>query len=90
MNHDDYEKLRHPENFSLTALIKLSKLRRKIAEHGYEFFNLKEGEAILLLEAARVLNCQESKNLARQFMDLVGVNDKEPALPDSQAVKQPA
>ncbi len=90
MNTNDYEKLRHPENFSLTALIKLSKLRRKVAEHGYEFFNLKEGEAILLLEAAQVINCPESKDLAQQFLDLIGVNNSDNTAVDRQHAKQVA
>lgn len=90
MNAADYEKLKHTEDFSLAALVKLSKLRRKVAEHGYEFLNLKEGEIILLLEAARVINCQESADLARQFLELVGICSQESAPARRQYGKQPA
>jgi hypothetical protein len=74
---DDYEKLRNPNGFSLKALIALSKLRRKVAEYGYEFFNLKEGEAVLLLEAARLTNNSEAMNLATQFLDSIGIDNSE-------------
>ena len=77
MHSNYYEKLKHPEAFSLTALVTLSKLRRKVTEHGYDFFNLKEGEAILLLEAARVIDCDESKELAHRFLSLIGVTTDE-------------
>lgn len=77
MHREDYEKLKHPENFSLTALLKLSKLRRKLSEYGYEFFGLKEGEIILLLETARLLDCTEAKTLAGQFLQQVGVQHNE-------------
>ncbi|MBN1377720.1 MAG: hypothetical protein JXA04_00635 [Gammaproteobacteria bacterium] len=90
MDNEDYEKLRHPENFSLTALVKLSKLRRKVAEHGYEFFNLKEGEIILLLEAARLISCEETRDLAQQFMNLIGVKDKSFASQSPQSTEQNA
>ena len=90
MDNEDYEKLRHPEDFSLAALVKLSKLRRKVAEHGYEFFNLKEGEIILLLEAARLISCEETRDLAQQFVNLIGVKDKGFASQISQSAKQDA
>lgn len=90
MNAADYEKLKHPEDFSLAALVKLSKLRRKVAEHGYEFLNLKEGEIVLLLEAARLINCRESAELADQFLELIGIFSQKPDPASRQYHKQTA
>lgn len=72
----DYEKLQHPENFSLSAMVKLSQMRRRLAKNGYEFLNIgKSGETILLIEAARATECLQTKLLARHFLKLVNMYD---------------
>lgn len=73
----DYEKLQHPEKFPLSAMIKLSQLRRRLSKKGYEFLHIKEGEAILLIEAARAIDCLKTKLLAQHFLKLMCIYDDE-------------
>lgn len=82
LSKEDYEKLARPENLPLQALVKLSQLRRRVSESGYRFDHIKTGEAILLLEAARVIDCEETRSLARQLLQTVGAYDSDLRPPD--------
>lgn len=77
MNPQIHEKLVNLSNYSHSAVMILSKLRRTVAAKGYEFDLTQKGCPILLIEAARILDCETSRQLARNLLSEMGISSNE-------------
>lgn len=77
MNPQIHEKLVNLSNYSHSAVMILSKLRRTVAAKGYDFDLAQKGCPILLIEAARVLDCETSRQLAITLLTEIGISSKE-------------
>lgn len=77
MTPEEHARLNNVSDYPQSALIKVSRLRRLIAENGYGIDLLQKGSPILLIEAARVTNCLKSKRLAAELLLEIGIHDSE-------------
>jgi hypothetical protein len=77
MTSEEHARLNNVSEYSQSALIKVSRLRRLIAENGYGVELLQKGSPVLLIEAARVINCMQSKRLAAELLLEIGIHDSE-------------
>ncbi len=77
MTPEQHARLNNMSDYPQSALIKVSRLRRLIAENGYGIDLLQKGSPILLIEAARVINCLKSKRLAAELLLEMGILDSE-------------
>jgi hypothetical protein len=77
MTLEEHARLNNMSDYPQSALIKVSRLRRLIAEKGYGIELLQKGSPILLIEAARVINCVQSKRLAAELLLEIGIHDSE-------------
>jgi hypothetical protein len=77
MTPEEHARLNNMSDYPQSALIKVSRLRRLVAESGYGFDLCQKGSPILLIEAARVINCLKSKQLAGELLQEIGIHDSE-------------
>jgi hypothetical protein len=77
MTPEEHARLNNVSDYPQSALIKVSRLRRLIAENGYGIDLLQKGSPILLIEAARAINCMNSKRLAAELLLEIGIRDSE-------------
>lgn len=77
MSPEEHARLNNMSNYPQSALVKVSRLRRLVADNGYGIDLQQKGGPVLLIEAARIINSRESKRLAAELLLEIGIYDSE-------------